>query len=86
MPRNDDARILCQFRFLCDRQWNDLATIAGKPDVRLCHRCGKPVFRCTDYEQLAEHVALSHCVAIDATQPGAMLIGDPVPGYYGRVK
>ena len=56
--------ILCTFRFQCDRRWEDLAMIAGKPDVRYCDGCEKPVFHCTTYDQLADHIAASHCVAI----------------------
>ena len=26
--------ILCTFRFQCDRRWEDLAMIAGKPEIR----------------------------------------------------
>ena len=76
--------ILCTFRFQCDRRWEDLAMIAGKPDVRYCDGCEKPVFHCTTYDQLADHLAASHCVAIATAQPDVMLIGDPAPGTYGR--
>ena len=82
MPRDTTSTILCRFRFLCDRRWDDLAAIAGQPDVRYCDGCEKPVFRCGDYDELAAHIAQQHCVAIPASQPGVMLIGDPAPGTY----
>lgn len=75
---------LCQFRFLCDRRWNDLAAITDQPDGRYCDGCAKQVFRCADYDELAGHLAQQYCVAMAASRPGVMLIGDPAPGRYGR--
>lgn len=65
--------ILCRFRFLCDRYWDDLAAIADQPDVRYCDGCAKPVFRCSDYDDLAGHVAQRHCVAVSSAQPGVVM-------------
>lgn len=58
------GKIICEFHFQCDKQWRDLSEILGEDGVRYCRDCTKPVFYCSTYEELAEHVAQSHCVAI----------------------
>ena len=67
---------LCTFRFLCNKQWDDLNEISGTSSVRYCGDCTKPVFLCNDYEELAAHVAESRCIAIKG-DGGLHLTGDP---------
>ena len=72
-----DFSVLCTFRFLCDRGWDDLQEIDGEDSVRYCSGCAKPVFLCGSYADVAKNVAASHCVAIPS--PNAIklhLLGD----------
>jgi hypothetical protein len=61
---NDDIPIFCTFKFLCDKQWSDLNKIANTDHIRYCEHCTKPVFLCDTYEEMAEHAAKAHCVAL----------------------
>lgn len=70
----DTASILCQFKFLCDKEWSDLRVIRETPGVRFCADCEKAVFLCTNYEDLRKHTAESHCVAV-RTDSGAFRVG-----------
>jgi hypothetical protein len=72
--------VLCEFRFLCDKNWDLLHRVEGKSDVRFCGDCQKPVFYCDSYDDLQHHIAEAHCVALQVpsdTNYGRMLLGDP---------
>lgn len=69
------GQVICEFRFQCDKQWRDLSEVKGEDGVRYCADCTKPVFLCHTYDELAEHVAQAHCVAIEDGH-GFHLLGD----------
>jgi len=71
----DTTAIICTFRFLCDKQWNDLSEISGKEGVRYCEDCTKPVFLCGSYAELADHASKSHCIALRENEDH-FLLGD----------
>ena len=74
---NEKLPVICTFRFRCDKQWNGLREIAGETRVRYCTDCIKPVFLCSSYDELAEHAAQSHCIALLDGQDN-YLLGDPI--------
>ena len=69
--------VICKFRFVCDKTWQDLNEIAGRPDVRFCGSCNEPVFLCSSYSEFSEHAAKSHCVALDTPGQIRALVGEP---------
>ncbi len=60
----NDSVVLCEFQFACDKKWKELDEIADQPNVRFCDECLKPVFHCSDYSELRQHVSEGHCVAV----------------------
>lgn len=60
--------IICEFKFVCDKQWSKLAEIEGEEYIRYCDSCEKPVFYCNDYEELESNVAKGRCIAVCLTQ------------------
>jgi|JI8StandDraft_1071087.scaffolds.fasta_scaffold132072_2 hypothetical protein len=61
---SDYIPVFCTFKFLCDKQWSDLNEIAKVDNIRYCEQCTKLVFMCDTYDELAEHAAGPHCVAV----------------------
>ena len=55
--------VVCTFRVLCDKSWDDLNVVLGNSNVRYCGDCQKPVFQCHTYKELKHHVSKSHCVS-----------------------
>ena len=71
-----DEAVVCTFRVLCNKRWKDLQAIAGETDVRYCGQCTKPVFRCDEYDTLAEYIAEGRCVCI--VNHGTELLGEMI--------
>jgi hypothetical protein len=53
----------CTVKFQCPKVWQRL-TPTDDPKVRFCDYCFEQVHLVETEEQLAEHSALGHCVAI----------------------
>jgi len=72
----EDTRIICTFKFQCDKQWEDLNKITENRNVRYCSDCRKPVFMCNSYEELAEHAERSECIAFKFHDELAVTMGE----------
>jgi DNA-directed RNA polymerase alpha subunit len=59
-----DHSVICEFSFVCNKKWSDLAKIIGISDTRFCTQCAQPVFLTETYKELAEHINAKHCVAL----------------------
>lgn len=74
----------CTVNFQCPKFWRGL-TPTDDPKVRFCDYCFEQVHLVETEEQLAEHSALGHCVAILNLSPGhpnyssGGLLGDIAP-------
>jgi hypothetical protein len=56
----------CEFKFKCDKAWDDLRSIPDMPDIfRACDECNKPVYFVSNEEELAFRICRNHCVAMD---------------------
>ena len=60
---NDEARISCEFRFKCPKDWRRLER-TERDEVRYCQACEREVYLAATQEALAQHKALGHCVAV----------------------
>lgn len=59
---NEDYSITCKLEIPCNKKWSDLKIIEGEAKVRYCTDCIKPVFLCSNYEELVKHAKESHCI------------------------
>lgn len=66
-------QVICDFEFLCTQRWGDLQPVSGEANVRYCDTCHKPVFLCSNYEELQSHVQQSHCIALTHDRRGEMI-------------
>lgn len=56
----------CEFKYKCDKQWNELRIIPDTDDsYRGCDVCKKLVYFVTTEEELSYRICRSNCVAID---------------------
>lgn len=62
----NNGQVICEFKFLCDKKWEDLLEIRGEKNTRYCNACEKPVFYCYSYEDLAYNVESGRCIAISS--------------------
>lgn len=82
---HDASRIVCTFKFLCDKQWGDLSELAGRKLVRYCPDCKQSVFLCSSYEDVAEHASRSECIALQDDESEQFFLGSmTAPGYPGQ--
>jgi|GEM_PF-3592211 len=77
----EDSRIICTFKFQCDKQWEELSKISENRNVRYCSDCRKPVFMCNSYEELAEHAERSECIAFKSHYEREILVGEIASPY-----
>jgi hypothetical protein len=70
----------CRFAYRCDRKWDELKPTTDD-EVRFCGQCERTVHWCSTDRELAEAVALNHCVAIDVdhTISGGIEMGVVAP-------
>jgi hypothetical protein len=71
----DISSIICTFKFLCDKQWDDLSEIAGEARVRYCKDCTQSVFLCSSYEEVADRASRSQCIALQDEVAGNFRVG-----------
>ncbi len=83
---HDASRIICTFKFLCDKQWGDLSDITGESRVRYCPDCKQSVFLCSSYEDVAAHAARSECIALQDGESDNYRIGETIAPYPGQQK
>lgn len=62
--------VVCSFKFLCSKKWDELSAIEGQEGIRFCDACMHPVFLCHEYSELAEHIRMSHCIALVRPREG----------------
>jgi len=83
----------CEFKFLCDKRWNDLDQIEGVEKVRFCAKCQTEVHFIDDAWDLALALDKDWCVAITRTLAitakgfkslNEPLLGSLVPANHGR--
>ncbi len=70
----NSGQVVCSFKFLCDKTWDDLQEISGTTTERFCAECSKPVHWVTTYYEMKQHVKKSHCVALKEND-GTFLMG-----------
>lgn len=81
----------CTVNFQCPKYWGRL-TPTDDPKVRFCDYCFEQVRLVETEEQLAEHSALGHCVAILNLSPehpdysAGGLIGEVEPDFFNDDK
>ena len=83
---HDQSRIICTFKFLCDKQWDDLKAIVGETRVRYCPDCKHSVFLCSSFEDVAAHAARSECIALQDGESDNYRIGETIAPYPGQQK
>lgn len=67
------VQVVCHFKFLCSRTWDDLQEVSGTTSERFCPECLKPVYLVSTYQDLKQHVKKSHCVALQKSEGGLMM-------------
>ena len=75
---SEPTNIICEYQFLCSKQWSDLTDIKNSKDVRFCADCMKNVYLCFNFSDLQFHAAQSHCVAVQQS-PKRRLLGLVAP-------
>lgn len=55
--------LMCRFKFVCDKRWEELMPIGGEPDVSFCGECRTSVYFCRSIKELDAHAKQGHCVA-----------------------
>ena len=61
---SEHKRVVCKFKFLCDKTWDELQEIEGEEQLRFCNGCLQPVFYTSTYDELVVNVSEGRCVAI----------------------
>jgi hypothetical protein len=81
---NGNSQVICKFKFLCNKEWDDLQIIANENSVRFCSGCLQPVFLTKTYNELVEHTSQSRCVAIESKKNTGREHTLGIPFYPGR--
>lgn len=71
--RKDAVAELFRLKFVCDRQWSDMAE-TPQWDVRHCASCQKTVHHVRTYDQFVEHAREGRCVSVEGGW--AVLVAD----------
>ena len=66
-----DHTVICQFKFICNERWENLATIPNEPNRRFCSVCNTQVHLTDSYRELEKNITAKRCVAIFLENPGA---------------
>ena len=83
----------CQFKFECEKKWNELLRIKGEPKVRYCTQCLQEVHFVDDAFSLVLAMEMDWCVAIprklvvdskNIKSINEPLMGSLVPSLFGR--
>lgn len=69
--------VICKYRFVCARKWDDLEIIESEVNRRHCNFCSESVYLAKDYEEFVSHAAAQRCVAIIAKDTTGQLLGSP---------
>jgi hypothetical protein len=71
------SSVICQYRFVCTKKWDDLELIEAEQDRRHCTLCDESVFLARSYEEFVSHASAKRCVAVVAENSNGQLLGAP---------
>ena len=70
----------CPLAKRCRVRWDLMALVDNNPAIRFCKKCTREVYLCQTDEELEQHSALGHCVAVQYYFANLMYVGEPPTG------